>query len=604
MSKKQQRQKRPQEYKTLPFIPLKFDDDQGVVEHIITVFGILDAGGDISHPGSFSKTITERGHKALVLDMHNTDSIMRALGTPLALREIGRDELPQQILDEYPEATGGVWARTQFLMDTPEGKGAYIRLKEKAVREWSYGYDSLDEDFSTIKRDGQDITVRNLRTVKLYEYGPCLWGMNPATATTSAKSKGSEPSETKPWDVFPRGDEFCVYLLDDDGEQTGESLGCHATEAEARAQVEALYANVEEASEEEDKTVSGNTNLPIASREHAWDGSAARKRMQSWAGAGDEPNAKYRQGFFWYDGENADNFGAYKLPFADTISGKLTAIPAGVFACGAALRGARGGVEIPAGQVAGVKAKVARYYARMREQFDDDAIVVPWEKAITWEDVDAKMREYYAEAKVTDPSADDVKTATLYAFMTLAEKAGRVLAARNVSRIEGALSTLIEVLEDAGLSLQGWERQPQIEEIEEEGKTQKEWTEQGPMQRLGDVLQGNIHKIFTLLCDNWVIEGMLDRDERIQLSSLIGDALGILATGIPEEVAQRPIRYFGPERLMTVADDGQREEQAVTATKAGPTEESPTSSEIAIHLIELDMLEVEDGLQRETGGSS
>jgi len=81
-------------------------------------------------------------------------------------------------------------------MDTPEGKGAFIRLREGVVDEWSYGYDALDYDHETIKgTDGQDVTVRNLRTVKLYELGPVLWGMVPGTQTVSAKS---EPSEGKP----------------------------------------------------------------------------------------------------------------------------------------------------------------------------------------------------------------------------------------------------------------------------------------------------------------------------------------------------------------------------------------------------------------------
>lgn len=185
------------ERKTFPNFILKIDADQGIVEHIFAVFGNVDLGNDMLHPGSFSKTIAERGNKVRVLDQHNTDSINRAIGKPLSMREISRAELPGDLLDRYPEATGGAWARTQFLMETPEGKGAFIRLKEGAIDEWSFAYDALDVDYSKVQAGGREVTVRNIRTVKLYEYSPVLWGMNPATTTISAKEKagGEEPQE-------------------------------------------------------------------------------------------------------------------------------------------------------------------------------------------------------------------------------------------------------------------------------------------------------------------------------------------------------------------------------------------------------------------------
>jgi len=173
----------PSEYKTVPFICLKTDDDLGIVDHLVTVFGIVDLGGDVSHPGSFTKTITERKDQIRVLDCHMRDSVMRVLGVPLDLREIGRDELPKELLETYPEATGALRAKTQFLLDTPEGQGAYTRIKAGAVSEFSYAYDTLDEDYST--KDGHE--VRNLRTMRLWEYGPVIFGMNPATEVLGVK---------------------------------------------------------------------------------------------------------------------------------------------------------------------------------------------------------------------------------------------------------------------------------------------------------------------------------------------------------------------------------------------------------------------------------
>ena len=186
---------RQMERKTFSGIVTKADEEQGVVEAFFAVFGNVDQGNDIVHPGAFAKTFAERGGKVKVLDNHQTDSIMRAIGKPLVLKEVGRDELPGDLLLQNPDATGGAFARVQMLMDTPEGKGAFVRLRDKAVTEWSFGYDALDFDFSTEKQNGGDVNVRNLRQVKLYEISPVLFGMNAATTTVSAKSDGEPEAE-------------------------------------------------------------------------------------------------------------------------------------------------------------------------------------------------------------------------------------------------------------------------------------------------------------------------------------------------------------------------------------------------------------------------
>jgi phage head maturation protease len=213
-------------------------EDNGVVETIVAVMGNCDAGGDIIHPGAFTKTLAERGGKIRVLDNHRTNSVLAAIGKPIAMRELSRAELPAELLAQYPQATGGLYAKTQFLLDTPEGLGAFNRIKSGAVDEWSIGYDALDSDYGQQVVDGENRTVRNLRTLKLYEYSPVLWGMNPATATLSAKA------ESKPYGAFVAdGGKWCVYKVDTEGNQVGESLGCHATEDLAHDQIAAIYAN-------------------------------------------------------------------------------------------------------------------------------------------------------------------------------------------------------------------------------------------------------------------------------------------------------------------------------------------------------------------------
>lgn len=121
------------------------------------------------------------------------------------------------------------------------------------------------------------------------------------------------------------------------------------------------------------------SRMPLAPRTRSWDATAAERRVRAWADAEEAPNARYRRAFFWYDSDAPDQFGSYKLQFADVIDGELHAVPRAIFAVAAVLQGARGGVDIPESDVAGVKRVVARWYARMAEEFDDDTIVPPWE---------------------------------------------------------------------------------------------------------------------------------------------------------------------------------------------------------------------------------
>ena len=112
-------------------------------------------------------------------------------------------------------------------------------------------------------------------------------------------------------------------------------------------------------------TVPRFQDLPLADEDRAWDGDAAESRVRAWAGAEDEPNAKYRDAHVWYDCDAAENFGSYKLLIADVIDGHLTAVPRGVMAAGAVMQGSRGGVDLPEDDVDRVKGHLARYYEKM-----------------------------------------------------------------------------------------------------------------------------------------------------------------------------------------------------------------------------------------------
>lgn len=109
-------------------------------------------------------------------------------------------------------------------------------------------------------------------------------------------------------------------------------------------------------------------DLPIAPKEYAWDSQKAVARVREWADATEEPNEKYAQAFMWYDGDNADKFGAYKLPFADVIEGELKAVPRALNAISSVLGGGRGGVDISDEDKELVRGLIDKY----REKMDMD----------------------------------------------------------------------------------------------------------------------------------------------------------------------------------------------------------------------------------------
>lgn len=114
-------------------------------------------------------------------------------------------------------------------------------------------------------------------------------------------------------------------------------------------------------------------DLPLADRGREWDGDAAEKRVRSWAHAEAKPNAKYRNAHAWYDENEPDNFGSYKLLIADVVDGRLKAAPRGVMAAAAVMEGSRGGVDLPQKDIARVKSHLAKYYSKMGE-------TAPWER--------------------------------------------------------------------------------------------------------------------------------------------------------------------------------------------------------------------------------
>jgi hypothetical protein len=120
--------------------------------------------------------------------------------------------------------------------------------------------------------------------------------------------------------------------------------------------------------------VSAFQDLPLADRDRKWDGDAAETRVRAWASADERPNERYRDAHVWYDADDKDEFGAYKLLIADVVDGRLRAVPRAIMAAAGVVQGARGGVDLPERDVDRVRSHLAKYYAKMGD-------TAPWERA-------------------------------------------------------------------------------------------------------------------------------------------------------------------------------------------------------------------------------
>jgi len=269
----------------------------------------------------------------------------------------------------------------------------------------------MDSDFSKATKNGQEVTVRNLRTLKLWEISPVIWGMNQETTTTGTKQK-----EQKPWDIFIEDEQFCVYKVDEEGNATGDSMGCHPTEAEAQAQIAALHANVDE---DDGKQMTEETDPEIVPDEEGpflYECPGCGYQMEVTSPAGDVECPECGEEMRRVEQSDKDVDAEEKNPDkkAGELSDEITTVKTLQLAN-----------EFLIAKDAGVL-------------FDSEGNLI-------------KLPGY-------EP----------------ADKAGRVLAERNASRLVTALGTIIEILEDAGIEVPGFEKLPQAKPPKDETAPDKQ----------------------------------------------------------------------------------------------------------------------------------
>lgn len=163
------------EYKAFPIILAKeIDDEQGIVEAIVSVFNNVDLGKEIIRPGYFTKSLKRKLPKGVW--MHDWT---KPVAKTIEARELlaGDPLLPAAI-----KQLGGLYVKSQFNRETQRGREAYSDIKFGIVDEFSIGYTNERTHYD------EDLDALELLEGTLHEWSPVLVGMNPATSVLAIKS--------------------------------------------------------------------------------------------------------------------------------------------------------------------------------------------------------------------------------------------------------------------------------------------------------------------------------------------------------------------------------------------------------------------------------
>ncbi len=170
-------------YEVASFKALPDEDGQtGRFEALVSVFGNVDLQGDVVMPGAFEKSLAkwqEAGDPIPVIWSHDW-------ADPFA--HIGFVD-PKNAVEIMPgtkagtEGRGGLKVVGQIDLDKPFARQVYDLMKTRRVKEFSFAYDVVAENFN------EQTSANELHILDIIEVGPTLKGANPDTVSLSVKSR-------------------------------------------------------------------------------------------------------------------------------------------------------------------------------------------------------------------------------------------------------------------------------------------------------------------------------------------------------------------------------------------------------------------------------
>lgn len=307
---------------------------------------------------------------------------------------------------EVEKNNGGIDALWQFV---EEGISEEIdKIWRLYKNGWIQGYSvgALPVDWEEKYHDDIEKSVVHFTEWELKEYSVVSVPANPFALARDTQAK-------KDWDYLVENTVGTYPIVGKaDAEQTGYSSSYDDnTEKQTRIVTEPADGNgVNNYAWSRRETLNiretpSYQDLPI--EEDSWDGDAAESNLREWAGGPDKEDVdfnKYFKGFFYRDGESPEEFGSYKLPYADVYDGSIKAVSNGLYAVAAVLEGAQGGVDIPSEDKSSIRNQVEKYYDKMDE-------TVPWnEDGVEIETIEDELQRVGAiDKKEEDNEMEDEK---------------------------------------------------------------------------------------------------------------------------------------------------------------------------------------------------
>ena len=149
------------------------DEEKGIIEAYVSIFGNVDSYGEIVDKGAFSESIKNHfpRYPKGVRDHDWTQPIAKTL-------EIKEDER-------------GLYVKAKLILEIEKARETYILMKEGVLTDFSFGY-RVDEDAID-----PETGFRHLKKLTIYEWSPVLVGANPKTTLVNVKSgeQGEEEEE-------------------------------------------------------------------------------------------------------------------------------------------------------------------------------------------------------------------------------------------------------------------------------------------------------------------------------------------------------------------------------------------------------------------------
>ncbi len=172
------------ETKSAPFALFKKDNIKGERTRagIFAVLGNRDQAGDRTQPGAFTKTWKDNKHNIVHLFDHGQSGVTAPIAAVDDLYEIGKADLPDEVLQLAPDATGGaVVVRTYVKSDLGEHHLNAVDIGATKQMSFAYGIPKGKDEIIKEQIKGEMVSTRLIKEVKQYDTSDVRWGCNGAT---------------------------------------------------------------------------------------------------------------------------------------------------------------------------------------------------------------------------------------------------------------------------------------------------------------------------------------------------------------------------------------------------------------------------------------